>query len=150
MYEAYVEDGIPEVTKEALEVIRVKKFGFSVACFFSESIPLIVDFSLMVIDALCLVWMSLHQALCSVIQVLHLLADGSQIALQAFVLALQALHRCKIMSKVVRVQIVLLLINPVLGFIGIPEFKSTQHLMYFFQLTRGCIIAVNMSGLTNP
>lgn len=65
-----------------------------------KSSPEVIDLTLMLIDALLLVWMCQHQALCSIIQVLHLLSDRCKVSLQAVVFTLQTLNGSKIMTEI--------------------------------------------------
>jgi len=65
-----------------------------------KSSPEVIYLSLMFIDALLLVRMCHHQALCCIIQVLHLLADCRKVTFQSLVFTLQALHSSKIMTEI--------------------------------------------------
>ena len=84
-------------------------------------VPPVVDLLLMFIDALCLVGMGLHEPVSRVIELLHLLSQGSQVTLQSLVFTLQALDRGKIVAEIIRLECGFLLIHPVFGLISITE-----------------------------
>ena len=68
--------------------------------------------------------MSLHQPISNLIQVLDLLPKGGKVTLQPLMLPLQALDSGQVMAKVLNVQGLVFLINPVLGFISISVGKT--------------------------
>lgn len=52
-----------------------------------------------------------------------LIAQRRQVSLEAFVFALQRLDAGQVVAVVVRVQRLVLLLDPLLGFVGVPERK---------------------------
>jgi len=51
----------------------------------------------------------------------HLVPQSGQVSLEALVLALQGLDAGQVVAVVVRVQRLVLLLDPLLGLVGIPE-----------------------------
>ena len=109
----------PEVAEEALEVVRVQQFCLAAVGLLRQTVPALVDLELVIIDALCLVGMRLHETLGGLIQVFHLLSDGGEVAFESLMLALEALNCGKVMSKVSRTEGRLFLFDPVLCLVSI-------------------------------
>ena len=81
----------------------------------------------MLVDALRLVGMRVHQPVGRLVQIAHFVVERRQIALQSLVLALQTLHGGKVVADVIDLECLVLLFDPVARLVGVSASSTPRQ-----------------------
>lgn len=125
---------IAVVRKEPLVIVGVEELLLSVVGLGRQTVPLLVEFPLEIVDLLSSLRVALSQLVGLLIQALDLVSQGGEIPLDTVMLPLESLNGTKIAPKVFGVKGIVLLLDPVAGLVDVAvealNFVSRSELLF--------------------